>query len=44
MKLPCRHIFALREHVGMDFFDPSLCDRRCTIDYYESKQRIFISV
>ena len=25
MKLPCRHIFALRKHVGMDLFDPSLC-------------------
>ncbi len=42
MKLPCRHIFALRKHVGMDLFDPSLCDRRWSIDYYKSKQRIFI--
>lgn len=42
MKLPCRHIFALRKHLGMDLFDPSLCDRRWTIDYYKSKQRIFL--
>ena len=43
MKLPCRHIFALRKHLGMDLFDSSLCDRRWSIDYYKSKQRIFVS-
>jgi len=44
MKLPCRHIFALRKHVGMDLFDPSLCDRRWTIDYYKSKQKILLRI
>ncbi len=41
MKLPCRHIFAFRNHIGMALFDPSLCDQRWSIDYYKSKQRIF---
>ena len=42
MKLPCRHIFALRKHIGMDLFDSSLCDQRWSIAYYKSKQRMFL--
>ena len=42
MRLPCRHIFALRKYLGVGLFDRSLCDRRWSIDYSKSKQRIFI--
>lgn len=43
MRLPCRHILATRESLGMDLFDQSLCDRRWSADYYKSKQRIFLT-
>ena len=33
--------WALRNCVGMDLFDPALCDQRWCIEYYKRKQRIF---
>ena len=41
MLLPCRHILAHREKTGLNLFDESLCDKRWTLDYYKSSQRIF---
>ena len=43
MKLPCRHIFAVRSKHGLDLFDASLCDRRWTLEYYFANQRVFQS-
>ena len=34
MKLPCRHIFALRRHLGLSLFDASCCSNRWTTSYY----------
>ena len=42
MMLPCRHIFSLRQKHQKPLFDPTLCDRRWTYDYYKSTQRVFI--
>ena len=41
MRLPCRHMFALRAKQGKPLFDPSICDKRWTADYYRSSQRLF---
>lgn len=41
MRLPCRHIFALRAKLNQPLFDPSLCDKRWTADYYKSTQRLY---
>ena len=41
MKLPCRHIFAMRMEMKLDVYDESLCDRRWTMEYYRESQRIF---
>ena len=35
MKLPCRHIFAIRKHNGQDLFCPSLIGDRWTVAYYK---------
>lgn len=43
MKLPCRHILAIRAEVGLDIYDETLCDRRWTMEYYKESQRIFQS-
>ena len=43
MRLPCRHILAVRESLGMDLFDQTLCDQRWSMDYYRTKQRIFLT-
>lgn len=32
-KLPCRHIFAVREHFDLPLFDKDLCPLRCTNQY-----------
>ena len=34
-------MFALRKMVGEPLFHPSLCDKRWTIAYYRSTQRLF---
>ena len=41
MKLPCRHILALRKHLGMDMFFTSLCDVRWHLAYYRQHCRLF---
>lgn len=41
MRLPCRHIFALRVELGLDVYEESLCDKRWTMEYYRENQRIF---
>ena len=41
MRLPCRHMFALRSQVGEPLYDPTLCDERWTYGYYRSTQRLF---
>lgn len=41
MILPCRHIFALRRKLELSLFDPSLCDKRWTFDYYKATHRFF---
>ncbi len=42
MKLPCRHVLAVRVNLGFDLFDEDLCDNRWSLSYYKSKQRIFL--
>jgi zinc finger SWIM domain-containing protein 3 len=41
MKLPCRHIFAVRIEMGLDVYDEILCDKRWSMDYYKESQSIF---
>lgn len=43
MSLPCRHIFALRELRNEPVFDESLCNRRWSMEFYKSSQRVFIN-
>lgn len=43
MKLPCRHILAVRLRVGKELFEEALCDPRWSSGYYKEKQRIFCS-
>ena len=38
--LPCCHIFSLRKHLSVDFFDPALCLHRWTREYYKLHQRV----
>lgn len=41
MKLPCRHIFALRKRLGLGLFDNQCCADRWTRAHYRATQRIF---
>ena len=41
MKLPCRHILAVRSRLNLDIFDELLCDKRWSADYYRASQRVF---
>lgn len=43
MRLPCRHIFVVRNKLGLPLFDSDLCDKRWTSEYYKKTQRIFFS-
>ena len=43
MRLPCRHMFALRAQLGEPLFDPALCYQRWTYGYYKSTQRLISS-
>ena len=43
MKLPCKHIFALRKRLEVDLFAEELCDVRWSFKYYKENQRIFRS-
>jgi len=44
MKLPCRHILKIRNLSLTPLFDPDLCDKRWTRDYYYKNQRVFKNV
>ena len=41
MRLPCRHIFAVRQAAGENMYDKSLCDIRWTNDFFKNNQCIF---
>lgn len=41
MRLPCRHILAVRSELNLDVFDDNLCDGRWSLEYYTASQRIF---
>ena len=41
MRLPCRHIFAVRQTTSENMYDESLCDIRWTNDFFKNNQRIF---
>ena len=43
MNLPCKHIFALRQKVGVSLFQGSLCNDRWTTNFYKRNCRIFLS-
>jgi len=40
MQLPCRHIFAVRNHSKTDLYSSDLCATRWTLAYYRSNHRI----
>ena len=44
MKLPCRHILAVRSRLNLNIFDETLCDKRWSADYYRASQRVFQDV
>ena len=44
MKLPCRHILAVRSKLNLNIFDETLCDKRWSAEYYRASQRIFQDV
>ncbi|XP_047140277.1 uncharacterized protein LOC100203912 [Hydra vulgaris] len=41
MNLPCRHIFAAHQMLGINLFDTELCSERWTLQYYCRHQRAF---
>ena len=41
MKLPCRHILALRLMLKESLYDAECCDKRWTYSYYRQTQRLF---
>ena len=43
MELPCRHVFSLRKHTEMSFFEAKLCAVRWTRNYYQSSHQVFSS-
>ena len=43
MRLPCRHILALRSKLNLSLFDVELCDKRWSMEYYKSTQRMFVN-
>ena len=44
MKLPCRHIFALRLQLGQPLFCPALCNPRWGRNYYQENHLVFAQV
>lgn len=42
MRLPCKHIFAVRSLLNMDLFDKNLVLQHLTKSYYFEKQKIFV--
>ena len=43
MSLPCRHMLKLRKKLGEPLYHADICDRRWTIAYYKTTQRLFSS-
>lgn len=41
MKMPCRHLLALRGSLGLQLFSPDLCDKRWTKSYFYNSHRVF---
>ena len=41
MKLPCRHILAVRAKLEIELFETHYCDKRWSTDYYQKSQHIF---
>ncbi|XP_065645977.1 uncharacterized protein LOC136076618 [Hydra vulgaris] len=41
MGLPCHHIFAVRQLLGLNLFEAKLCLERWTMKYYRQHQRVF---
>eukprot|EP00794_Sanderia_malayensis_P001024 gene1024-346_t len=41
MRLPCRHIFALRKQLQHPLYFDRLCDKRWTKSYYRNSHRVF---
>ena len=41
LRLPCKHMFAIRVQLGFPIFHESLCDKRRTSLYYKESQRVF---
>nr|CAH7742638.1 unnamed protein product [Callosobruchus chinensis] len=39
MLLPCRHIFAVRRHLGLPLFSTEIMNKRWTQNYYSMNQR-----
>nr|CAH7721927.1 unnamed protein product [Callosobruchus chinensis] len=39
MLLPCRHIFAVRRHLGLPLFSTEIINKRWTQNYYSMNQR-----
>ncbi|XP_003245327.1 uncharacterized protein LOC100571585 isoform X2 [Acyrthosiphon pisum] len=44
MRLPCHHIFKVRKQSLTPLFDPDLCEKRWTRNYYYKTQRVFQNV
>ena len=42
MHLPCCHILVARACLGLPLFDEELCDKRWSMEYYKSSQRVFV--
>lgn len=43
MMLPCRHILAVRKHLGKPLFDRELCSRRWSMAHLKKSHRIFLT-
>ena len=41
MRLPCQHIFSVRNKLDQPLFDVTLCDKRWSATYYWSTHRMF---
>ena len=40
MRLPCRHIFHVRQKLGLSLYDKNLCDERWTNSYFRSNHKL----
>ena len=44
MRLPCKHIFSVRNYLKLPLYDESLCATRWTLHYYKTNHRIYGSL